>query len=407
MWEEDDSNIREQVPAESWESFTRVICSVESLERIVANQAIRLLSIVEQTKSAIYTPTGNIIYQYHPIDIATSIPVLKTQLKLLRRTVLAQDACLRGSARRIGIDFTSPYLKLPKKTKNITPTWAHRIQPDFLASIEDLKVHVSWLRRETASNRDRLASIEHLIGLEFTLFSRLPAEIQSMIWKYAAYVPRIVAIKTIPFRHKCFISNSPPSPLLLTTTEARAEALKVLRPITRPCRTAKGMILANPLVDTMWILGGNMSGFKSYDCVLQAVSYVGFPLDFAGTPIIERLAFPYQFWKEAEDNNKTLEILDAFKVLGTREVILVVGNETISQSPDVIFEEPKERPGRHSDAKVNKWYGTTNCRMQRWDLLAEHHLNALECAIDEAGGEVISSPKSMLFMPIMTIPDML
>jgi hypothetical protein len=109
-----------------------------------------------------------------------------------------------------------------------------------------------------------------------------------MIWKYAAYVPRIVAIKTIPSVQKCFISNNPPSPLLLTTMEARAEALKVHPPLTKSCYTAKDMILANPLVDTVWILGSNMRSFKSYDHILQhVIPYVGFLVGYPGRPLIE------------------------------------------------------------------------------------------------------------------------
>jgi hypothetical protein len=342
-----------------------------------------LSAIEEHNQDKAQNPTRNILHI--PTSITTSVDGLKTQVELLQRMVLVQDASLRANFEDMGIKFAPPHPKLPEKRANVTLTWFLTAQTDFQVSIEDLKARISWLRRATAINCDKLTHIEHLIGLEFTLFPKLPTEIKSMIWKLAVYVPRIVTIKTNRNYHSsnnAFFTTSPPSPLLLATRESRAEVLKVLRPLTKFPLHPKQPIVTNPLVDTLWILSGNVRDSESYDHINEALQRLGRP----GTAPIPRLALPYRFWKEVEDMLKTLDFLDTFKTLGTRELILVVGDETLSRRQDVIFQEPEEEPGRHSDAKVNKWYSETGCWRPSWELLAEYHEESLEDVIKKAGG---------------------
>jgi hypothetical protein len=99
MCEEEGSDIREQVSPALVPSLRAI---VESLEQTAVNQGVRLIAVEQQKQykrraGKSRDPTRNIIYI--PAGISTSVNMIKAQLKLLRQTVLAQDACLRANAR--------------------------------------------------------------------------------------------------------------------------------------------------------------------------------------------------------------------------------------------------------------------------------------------------------------------
>jgi hypothetical protein len=383
--EEEGSDIREQVSPALVPSLR---ATVESLEQTVVNQGVRLIAVEQQKQDKRRAgksrdPTRNIIYI--PAGISTSVNMIKAQLKLLRQTVLAQDACLRANARQKGIKFTFPHLKPLKRARSTTLSSLLQKETDFPTFMEDLKTLIVWLGQAAAINRDRLTAIEHFIGLEFTLFSRLPPELKTMIWKFAPYVPRIVAIKREGENSLdndppiLFFPMSPPSPLLLTSKESRAEALKVLRPLTKHLYRPKAPILTNPLVDTVWILGGNVSGLQCYEDIADALM----SLHLTPSQSLPRLAVPYQFWKAVEDSEEstTVDFLRTFQDDGTVSLILVVGDEKLSKCQNVRFRDPLEEPGYHRDKKVNEWYSKNKFLGPSWELLEKGHRDSLEMAV--------------------------
>jgi hypothetical protein len=57
---------------------------------------------------------------------------------------------------------------------------------------------------------------------------------------------------------RCFSPAEPPPPLLLVNKASRAEPLRVYEPLTLYLRGQTAPILINPIIDTVWLLKGDL-----------------------------------------------------------------------------------------------------------------------------------------------------
>jgi hypothetical protein len=198
--------------------------------------------------------------------------------------------------------------------------------------------------QQTLEHSSRILSvIEANERLEFTLFCRLPAELQQIVWNRAVYVPRIVGVKRRMKREgrNRFFPAGPPPPLLLVNKASRAEALKVYLPLTNDLARPTSPILTNASVDTIWVIGRSYRSGLGREC--QDI-YADFEsLSGSCLTSMPRVAVPCPFWKEFRYDYMILDALRSLNGLKNQEVIFVVGNEKHARRHDTIFCNP---PGK-------------------------------------------------------------
>jgi hypothetical protein len=145
----------------------------------------------------------------------------------------------------------------PKKASAASSRSVVQGSARFAPSAESILEKMAELQQNLKHSSKILSVIEQNEGLEFTLFCRLPPELQQMVWKRAVYVPRIVGVKRRMKREgrNGFFRAGPPPPLLLVNKASRIEALKVYLPLTNDLVRPTAPILTNASVDTVWIIG--------------------------------------------------------------------------------------------------------------------------------------------------------
>jgi hypothetical protein len=135
----------------------------------------------------------------------------------------------------------------------------------LLTSLEDLKKEVTLIRHTVTIQETRVAAVESAIGVEFTLFPKLPFELRRIIWNLAFDVPHIVGI-TWNLDEKEYADNlipvGPYSPLLWVSRESRHETQK--RSFSLDWN---GRVHTNPATDIVWML----AGVKGHDAVFKEV----------------------------------------------------------------------------------------------------------------------------------------
>ncbi|KAG4440470.1 hypothetical protein IFR05_004064 [Cadophora sp. M221] len=93
---------------------------------------------------------------------------------------------------------------------------------------------------------------------EFELFRKLPVELRLKVWRYAAWLPQVIAIKDDCSPHHMAISGAAARcPLVRVNKEAREEVLKTKIDFNAQCKV-DGFVLpkiwVNLEVDTIWLM---------------------------------------------------------------------------------------------------------------------------------------------------------
>jgi hypothetical protein len=184
--------------------------------------------------------------------------------------------------------------------------------------------------------------------MDFALFPKLPPEIQRVIWGHCANVSRVVGVKTIVDSISstwAFVPTALRCQLFAVCKEARCEASKIILPLENismyGLENAKvPKIFLNPATDIVW-LTSSIQNHLPDDCVEGLIQY-----RIEGKPhqkVATKVALPYGYWHGGMATYKA-DCMERLQSLGTEEVILVVGDDSASNSPDNVFVEPKETP---------------------------------------------------------------
>jgi hypothetical protein len=185
--------------------------------------------------------------------------------------------------------------------------------------------------------------------MDFALFPKLALEIQRMIWRHCANISRVVGIKRsrdisgfwglVPTTLRC--------QLFAVCKEARSEASKIILPLEGyyhtpgPENANVPEVFLNSATDIVWVWTSWLQLGSAYDVVEELVM-----CRIEGKPhqkVTAKVALPYDCWHEKMFDDKVNTMGD-LQFLGMEEVILVVGDDSASKSPDIVFDEPKETP---------------------------------------------------------------
>jgi hypothetical protein len=225
----------------------------------------------------------------------------------------------------------------------------------LLQSLSGLQSSITKLNKEVQELRDAQSQANHNVqklqlhsGMDFALFPKLPPEIQRIIWGHCANVSRVVGVEAIVdniFGVSSLVPTALRCQLFAVCKEARCEASKIILPLEKisiyGLDNAKvPKIFLNPATDIVW-LTSSIQKHRPYDGVEGLMEY-----HIEGKPhqkVATKVALPYTYW-HGEMANRMEDTVVGLRALGTEEVILVVGDESASKSPDIVFVEPKESP---------------------------------------------------------------
>jgi hypothetical protein len=218
----------------------------------------------------------------------------------------------------------------------------------FQSSISNLNGEVRALHEAQSQANHDVRKLQVRFGVDFALFPKLPLEIQRMIWRHCANTSRVVGIKRIvdsSFGRWSLVSTTLRCQLFAVCKEARSEASKIilaLKFLFAHCSENSDLpkIFLNPAADTVWLTSRFQMG-SPYDGVEELALYC-----IEGKPhqnLATKVALPYNCWHERVLIDYML-IMNNLQVLGTEEVILVVGDDYASESSDIVFIESKETP---------------------------------------------------------------
>jgi hypothetical protein len=234
----------------------------------------------------------------------------------------------------------------------------------FQSSISTLNSEVRALREAQSQAIHNVQKLQVHSRMQFALFPKLPLEIRLKIWGHCANISRVVGIKRVvdsisggwglvPTTLRC--------QLFTVCKEARSEASKIILELEFLLAYCSGnsnfpKIFLNPATDIVWLTGGfQKSGW--YDGIEHlALYYIGSNLN---QNVATKLALPYDCWHERVFIDY-IHSMGNFQVLGTEEVILVVGDDYASKSPDIVFVEPKESPKSTLGSKFLEKNGLLN-----------------------------------------------
>jgi len=217
----------------------------------------------------------------------------------------------------------------------------------FQSSISTLNSEVRALHEAQSQAIHNVQKLQLHSGMDFALFPKLPPEIQRMIWGHCANISRIVGIKRIlPDCDQRHVLTTLPCPLFAVCREARSEASKTILPLenrwptwpTRLWYKSVPRIFLNPATDVVW--ASKLQEYP-YDGIVDLLDY-----RIEGKPhqaVATKVALPFNCWHEGRAEDKA-NMMGGLQLLGAEEVILVVGDEPASKSPDIVFVEPKETP---------------------------------------------------------------
>jgi hypothetical protein len=218
----------------------------------------------------------------------------------------------------------------------------------FQSFISNLNGEVRALHEAQSQANHNVQKLQVHFGMDFALFPKLPLEIQRMIWRHCANIPRIVGIKRIEplYNHKDHVPTTLRCQLFAVCKEARTEASKTILPLenTYPLglkntKVPLPQIFLDPATDIVW--ASKLQEYP-YDSVQDLVSYrvKGKPWDHK---VATKVALPCDCWHERKVDHKA-DVMGDLQCLGTEELILVVGDDSACKSPDFVFVEPKETP---------------------------------------------------------------
>jgi hypothetical protein len=216
------------------------------------------------------------------------------------------------------------------------------------SSITKLNIEVQELRDAQSQANHNVQKLQLHSGMDFALFPKLPPEVQRIIWGHCANVSRVVVLKTMVESDPInwvFVPTALRCQLFAVCKEARSEASKIILPlehISIYCLENANVpkIFLNPATDIVW-LTSSIQKHRPYDGVEGLLEY-----HIEGKPhqkVATKVALPYAYW-HGEMANRMEDAVVGLWALGTEEVILVVGDESASKSPDIVFVEPKETP---------------------------------------------------------------
>jgi hypothetical protein len=215
----------------------------------------------------------------------------------------------------------------------------------FQSSISNRNSEVRELREAQSQANHNVQKLQLHSGMDFALFPKLPPETQRIIWGHCANISRVVGVKAIVDMRSgewVLVPTTLRCQLFAVCKEARSEASKIILPLEIFCvHGLENMnvpeIFLNPAIDIVWLTTRLQN--SPYTGVEDLVMY-----RIEGKPhqkLATKVALPYDCWHEmmATDN---LGIMGRLQILGTEEVILVVGDDSASKSPDIVFVEPKK-----------------------------------------------------------------
>jgi hypothetical protein len=218
----------------------------------------------------------------------------------------------------------------------------------FQSSISNLNSEVRELREAQSQANHNVQKLQLHSGMDFALFPKLPPEIQRITWGHCANISRVVGVKAIVdwrSRDLTLVPTTLRCQLFAVCKKARSEASKIILPLE--ITYAHGLensnvpdIFLNPATDIIWLTCWLQKGRWCAAIELLALYCIeGKPHQKVAT----KVALSYDCWHEKMFDGK-VKTMGSFQVLGTEEVILVVGDESASESPDIVFVEPEETP---------------------------------------------------------------
>jgi hypothetical protein len=163
----------------------------------------------------------------------------------------------------------------------------------------------------------------------FSKFPKLPPELRLKIWGYAAWVPRIIGIRSD--RNRGTVEGTVARcQLLMACKEARSEVLASRQDLHASQTRNHAKISFNPDIDTLWLTDPattpqQLKPFRS---------------------TIKRLAIDHRLWYGNPNTLKNRTFLPRhLLMLDVEEVIVVVKSESVGENENPVFVDPQEGPG--------------------------------------------------------------
>jgi 2EXR family len=236
----------------------------------------------------------------------------------------------------------------------------------FQSSITELKAENGGLRRQLDIMDKNVLRLQVHAGMEFALFPKLPLEVRRIIWRFFANIPQVVGLKLFRTNFgqggRGFVHQMDLIPttgirrgLVNVCRDARKEVSAMFLQLKRrkgplpddiqaDYTTGFPIIFSNEIADKIWLTPAMaQAGYIHYNIVNVLINHC--VLDNEGQPnSIPKLALPYECWYNRMGDGEQLSIMDTLRTLRTEEVILVVGDDSASTSPDIVFIQPRGTP---------------------------------------------------------------
>jgi hypothetical protein len=295
------------------------------------------------------------------------------------------------------INSTGKLLQLAQAASGSIMQIPADILTSLLHTLNSLQNSVLELKQENRGLQQALSSVEKNVltlqiysgmefGMEFTLFPKLPLEIQRMIWRHSANIPQVIGIKGIVLNGDPYIAPTMSHcQQLRVCKEARNEVSKMKFPLEfTPDFLPRDesdvpKIFVNPSTDTLWLTTPVIDlDYGSFKINLPYIFSRWFC--FGNCPDqrkvqFKKLALPYKYWWEMLGLGR-LEIMDALYSLGVEEVILVVGDDSTSEDPNIVFIKPRGEP---KPAIANEFFTVMGWRERiTWEDMADASVQYLK-----------------------------
>lgn len=247
---------------------------------------------------------------------------------------------------------------------------------------EDLQT----LRNENNFLRQDIQSLQSYSDVQFRGFPRLPIEIQQIIWQYYLVLPQVIALDVTYTKGRppwpVLILYGPSCPLLQVCKDSRTEARKKY-PQQIQGQSYLDMLpnrldLHNQASDTLWRVGKDIRPHSNF--IYETLEAICDEIDI--------LAIPYQQWyySLADQENSIENLIDSFCLSEVQELILVMGDPSLSTRQDLTFVAPKLLPETviSLSSDLVQQFDTLDSKFlvclaeNNWDLLAKHSTDMLQ-----------------------------